>query len=243
MKTLSRKQREIHQREEDILDVAREMLGTRGYLGLNMDRIAEALEYSKGTIYQHFSCKEEVLMALIIQTSEKRTSMFARASEFNGRTRERCTAIGFAAELFVRLYPDHFRVEQLLQLNSIWEKTSPERQQLLLACQTRCMSIVAGIVRDAIACKDLVLREGMAPEEMVFGMWSLSFGAYSIMASSGPMAELGIMDPFLSVRTNIQAMLDGFDWKPTTGEWDYNATAQRVQQEVFAEESSQVFSA
>jgi len=236
MKTRTRKQREIHRREEDILNVAREMLATRGYLGFNMDRIAEALEYSKGTIYQHFSCKEEVLMALIIQSSEKRSTMFAEAAKFNGRTRERITAIGCAAERFVRQYPDHFRVEQVLQLNSIWEKTSPERQKLLLGCQTQCMSIVVDVVRDAIACRDLTLREDMTPEDLVFGMWSLSFGAYSIMSTSGPLAELGIVDPFTSTSTNMQLMLDGFGWKPKLAQWDYNATVQRIQQERFADE-------
>ena len=241
MKTRTRKQREIHQREENILNVAREMLATRGYLGFNMDRIAEALEYSKGTIYQHFSCKEEVLLALIIQSSEKRTTMFARAAEFNGRTRERVAAIGCAAELFVRQYPDHFRVEQVLQLNSIWEKTSTDRQKLLLACQSRCMSIVAGIIRDAIAQRDLTLPENMTPEDLVFGMWSLSFGAYSIMSTSGPLAELGISDAFTTTSTNIQVMLDGYGWKPKLSEWDYDATVQRIQQELFAEESRQAF--
>ena len=178
-------------------------------------------------------------MALSSNSSEKRTAMFARGAEFNGHTRERCTAIGCAAELFVRLYPDHFRVEQVLQLNSIWEKTSPERQKLLLACQTRCMNIVAGVVRDAIARRDLKLREGMTPEDMVFGMWSITFGGYSIISTSGPLAELGISDPFSSVTNNIQAMLDGFGWKPTSGEWNYEETVARVHEEVFGEESRQ----
>ena len=64
METLSRKQREIQEREALILEVAREMLLERGYLGVTMDRIAQAIEYSKGTVYQHFSSKEDVLVAL-----------------------------------------------------------------------------------------------------------------------------------------------------------------------------------
>src|SRR5690242_3515432 len=105
--TLTRKQREIQGREQRILDVARSMIVDDGYHGLSMDRIAEALEYSKGTIYQHFSCKEEILMALVNQTMERRLNMFRRAAAFRGRSRERLTAIGLAAELFFQLYPDH----------------------------------------------------------------------------------------------------------------------------------------
>ncbi len=236
MATSARKQREFQQREQAILDVAREMLAERGYLGLNMDRIAEALEYSKGTIYQHFSSKEDLLMALAVQTSEKRPSMFARAAAFDGSSRERVTAIGCAAELFVQLFPDHFRVEQILQLTSIWEKTSEQRQQLLRACQSRCLTIVSGIVRDAIDEGDLELPEFMTPEDLVFGMWSMSFGGYSIIATSEPLTELGIHDAFMTVRKNMMAMLDGYGWRPLSHEWDYLATFERVQHEVFADE-------
>ena len=63
MDTLTRKQREIREREQLILDVARDMLLTRAYLGVTMDRIAQEIEYSNGTVYQHFSNKEDVLVA------------------------------------------------------------------------------------------------------------------------------------------------------------------------------------
>src|SRR3984885_3865421 len=87
--TLTRKQREIQGREGRILEVARTMIVEDGYHGLSMDRIAEALEYSKGTIYQHFSCKEDILMALANQAIERRLEMFRRAAAFRGKSRER----------------------------------------------------------------------------------------------------------------------------------------------------------
>ena len=83
--TLSRKQREVQGRQERILELARSMIVRDGYHGLSMDRIAEALEYSKGTIYQHFTCKEEILMALVNQTMERRLHLFQRAAAFRGR--------------------------------------------------------------------------------------------------------------------------------------------------------------
>ena len=113
--TLTRKQREIQAREGRILEVARSMIVEQGYHGLSMDRIAGALEYSKGTIYQHFTCKEEILLAIVNQTMEKRQATFRRAATFRGRPRERMTAIGFAAELFFRLYPDHLHIENVLR--------------------------------------------------------------------------------------------------------------------------------
>ena len=115
MATSTRKQREWQQRENLILDAARDMLLEGGYLGLNMDRIAEAVEYSKGTIYQHFSCKEDVLSAICTQSLEHMTALFEQGATFDGRTRERMVALGEAYDLFVRLYPHHFQSSLILQ--------------------------------------------------------------------------------------------------------------------------------
>ena len=68
MGTLTRKQREIREREQLLLRVARKMLIEQGYSGLSMDQLAEATEYSKGTVYQHFSTKEDLVTALAIES-------------------------------------------------------------------------------------------------------------------------------------------------------------------------------
>ncbi len=46
--TLKRKQREIQQRQLQILETARAMLIAEGYHGLNMDRIAECSSTPRG---------------------------------------------------------------------------------------------------------------------------------------------------------------------------------------------------
>ena len=124
MSTLTRKQREIAAREGLILDTAFELLIERGYLGLTMERIAAGVEYSKGTIYQHFPNKEEVVAALSIRSAEQRIEMFQRAATFQGNPRERMTGIGVADDLFVRLYPHHFQLEKILAMHSLREKTT-----------------------------------------------------------------------------------------------------------------------
>ena len=68
MAALARKQRELRERESLLLDAARRILVEGGYHGLTMARVAEALEYSKGTIYSHSSCKSDV-GALVLPVS------------------------------------------------------------------------------------------------------------------------------------------------------------------------------
>lgn len=236
METLSPKQQEIREREHRILQLSRKLVLSGGYHGLSLDSLAAELGVSRGTIYNHFKCKEDIILALLMETMDIRRGMFQRAAAWRAMPRERLAAIGVAAEMFVRLYPDHFRVEQIVKSDSIWEKTSPERRSLVKGCQMQCVGIVAGIVRDGIANGHVTLPQGMAPEDLVFGLWSMTEGAYCIVATSEAIAELGIRSPFEAIRANIHGLLDGFGWTPLSAKHDYQATAKAILKDVFVEE-------
>jgi len=235
MKTLTPKKREIAEREAKILAVARPMVVREGYHGLNMDRIAEKVNYSKGTIYNHFSCKEEIVIALAIEGAAKRVELFQQAAQFKGCARHRMIAIIAAAEKFVRDYPDYFQFENILQLASVIEKTSEKRRAVVRGCEMQCMSVVAGIVRDAIAAEDFELPKGFSPEKLVFGFWSLTSGAYSIALASDSLEQMGMQDPFETVRRHTEALLDGFDWHPLTRDYDSKKLFMKINHEVLSQ--------
>lgn len=230
----TRKQREIQQRQELILDVAREMLVTEGYLGLRMDYIAEKLEYSKGTIYQHFPNKEEIILALVNQALGKRSDMFSYAVTLRQPSRERLACVGAAAEVFVQTFPHFFQVEQIVRINSIWEKTSEKRRTVMRSCESRCMSVVSGVVRDAVAHGDLELPKDCVPEDIVFGLWSINSGAFAIISSGDSLQEIGIRDGLEALRLNQNKMLDGYGWKPLSTEFDFDALLAQAKQELLA---------
>ena len=239
MTTLTPKQREIQDREQLILDAAREIFRTCGYLGLNMNRIAERLEYAKGTIYQHFRNKEEIILALAAGTLQKRALMFEKAAQFPGKPRFRMAAIGCAAELFVKWYPDHFELEKVLSCGSIIEKTRTKLRDEKNIVELKCVSIVTGIVRDAIANGDLKLSKDVSPDHIVFALWSMTYGGYSVMDSTETMNSMGIENGFQTVRDNNHLLLDQFGWKPFSSKTDYNEVFEQVHQEIFGDGPSQ----
>ena len=245
MKPLSRKQREIAEREELVLTVARTMLREHGYLGVTMDKIASATEYSKGTIYQHFSCKEEIMATLATRSAEERASLFERAATFQGRPRERLSAVGVAMDLFVQLYPQHFETEKLLETTSIFEKTSESRQNAWEACDFRCMNVVAGLIRDAIATGDLETTDEELPLQVTFGLWSLASGTYGLLSSPNEAIDekMGFDDPVRVLHRNYHALLDGYGLRPFYADWDWSATYERIRGEVFATEIARAESA
>jgi AcrR family transcriptional regulator len=56
-------------RERQILDVAAELFRQRGYQGMRMDDLAEAVKLNKGTLYHYFSSKAELLYRIYLDTS------------------------------------------------------------------------------------------------------------------------------------------------------------------------------
>lgn len=241
MSTLGRKQRERLQREELILDHAFEMVVREGYLGLNLDRLAEAVEYSKGTLYQHFSSKEDILLALTVRTMRTRADLFARGASVTGGSREKLAGVGFADRLFVQLYPGHFGVEHVVKANSIWERASQERQEQLQGQELRCKQVVTQLVEAAVDAGDLDLPRELAPE-ITFGLWSMAVGAHSILrCPAAAQVETGGPAPDLAMlERNQHRYLDGLGWRPLFADHDWGISLRRLEQEVFPREMLQL---
>lgn len=211
---LSHKQQEIRDREQAILRVAKPMLLKEGYQRLSMDRIATELRYAKGTIYNHFPNKEEIILALAVEAIQVRQSMFETGLHFPGTPRERIQAIGVAFELYVRNYPDFFHLEQIIRHDPVWDKASPQRRQLMLDCEGDCMAMLGQIVHEAVERGDLQFGAVESPAEMLFGMWALNYGTYVLHATSPSLPSLGIDDIYRACRIGSSRMLNGIPWNP-----------------------------
>ncbi len=61
----SLKERQRQEREEIILQVSEEMLLEKGYQDTSMDEIAARVGIAKGTLYLHFTGKEDLVIALL----------------------------------------------------------------------------------------------------------------------------------------------------------------------------------
>lgn len=236
MSTLTRKQRENATREQLILDCARRLLSENGYLGLTMDRVAEATEYSKGTIYQHFANKEDLIGALASETLEIRAELFARAAAFDGHPRERISAIGVADGILAALHKGHADTERLLQVSDILDKTTEQRKQEIIQIKSRQMETLLNIVVDAKEAGDLTLDDGVEDCFVLYGLWTMAVGHSSLGACARDVPQIENVNHEQALWTNYQKLLDGYDWKPLSKDWDYQETIKRVYQEVFPDE-------
>src|SRR5882724_10517633 len=173
----TRKDRERAAREELILDHAQRLLLRDGFQNLNLDELAEAVEYSKGTLYLHFKTKEDIALAVVTRAQKERADFFERALSFQGRSRERVCAIGFACCHFAKVYPDYFSVELMLKSQSFWERADEVRQHQFAMQGGRCFRVMHKLVADGLQSGDLPQGK-IRSEEIVFGIASMAIGSH-----------------------------------------------------------------
>jgi len=237
---LTRKQREVAERHALFLTIGRELLESEGFPNLSMDRIADLAEYSKGTVYQHFRCKEEVLIQLCNQCIQELTDLFERASMFTGNHRERLMAVFFAHDIWMRLNPSRATMLQTLGAEGVKNKAEQSSVDEHNQLEARLIGTVSQIVQDACNDKDLQLDETLNPVELVFGLWSMSYGGQLIQHANVPLKELGIRDPGATLIRTSNAMLDGLGWTPLSTKHDYQQTEQRIATDLFSAEFAQL---
>jgi AcrR family transcriptional regulator len=240
MKTKNRREREFHQREEEFLELARRIITESGLVSFNMDRLAEATEYSKGTIYQHFGSKEDVLTALAVQSLNRRIAWFERASKFNGTSRERMYALNAAEEIFVKLQPLHFRCEMLIKMGDYSKRASAERRSDLEAIEDRCLSSVRGVVEQAVRNQELTLPAHRSIGDIVICFAAMHIGTFTILNNFPEILVNERVDhPLRALRDLIVVYMDGLGWRPLSAESDPEPSYRRILEEVFPNESRQ----
>jgi AcrR family transcriptional regulator len=239
---LSRKQREIKSREALILDTALAILKDAGLAELSMQRIAFDTEYSKGTIYQHFSCKEEVVVALALRSAKQLFEMMQRARNYPGNARIKITVASVAYGLFVKLNPVEF--EYLCSAKSVayGQKINDSLTAELKAMDVALMGLMTDVFAQALdevtANNNGVNPSIVSATEATFGCWALMYGALEIQANGWDLSHVGINDIAITAGRCAQVFMDGLNIQPLSGEFD----AQAIMQEALTSEFSYEFS-
>jgi len=228
MPTLSRKQRELLQREELILDTAQALLHEQGYNYLTMERLAETVEYSKGTIYNHFTSKEDIVCSLCCRHIRNLIGIFERACQMEGTTRQRYSAIGIAYSLHHQLHPLDAQNIQTIKNNAVRVKVSKEKLREMEWLEHKIAKIAHSIVQQAIDSGDLDARYQDHIGTIVFGCWSMHYGATLLDQSDIPLYKLGFSPVVKMLWENTNIYLDGYQWQPLSSSMDTDSMFDKI---------------
>jgi hypothetical protein len=171
-----------------------------------------------------------------LESLRKQVELFERAAAYDGRPRERVTALVEAEELYFRLYPHHYRALQTIRIASQLGRVASGREEAVCRCESRLTSLLVNIIIDALARGDLQLRVHQGPSELSFMLWSLAFGTRALMDTGVATRQLGIRDGFRVAREASDLLFDALHWVPLSHEWDYAAVRRRIRRNLFARE-------
>jgi len=216
--TRERRKRQWGERESLILSTARRLIHDKGFLSLTMSDLATAVEYSVGTLYRHFETKEDLLVALAVQSISQRAQLFEAVRQVKRPSRDRVYGILIVRLMLAEASPETFDIERLASSPSIWKRATAERYQAMVAMEQRCSQTVIEIIRDALAAGDLPAGQ-VSEAEIIFGLWSITVGFHRLVQSFVDIQQVGLADAIAAVKKNYCLLLDGYGWQPVE-DWD-----------------------
>ena len=217
------------QREQELLILAQQILQQEGFAGLTMDRLTALSTVSKGTIYNHFCSKEDLFTALSVDSLQRQLQLFQRALSIPGNSREQVLALHLAYHRFSETEPTLFLCLLTATTPGVVEKSSAARLAVRQQLELQLAAMCGQLITKAIAQGDLQLPSGQSIDALAFVQWAQAFGSNALFKPTQQLGLFSQLQPQTAVLLGINLLLDGLQWKPLSGDWDYHASWQRIQ--------------
>lgn len=183
MAELSRKERERQMREQSIIDAAEGIFCEKGFEAASMEEIAETAEFTKRTVYQYFTGKEDLYFAVVLKG-------FRQIDEFiRNRMEDANTGFAKLEALVTGLYRFYCAKPDMFLLLSRWsyvkrkyEAQTPARSSLdefNVALFRRIETVFIEGKADGTICTEL------SPSESAYSVVYLVMGFMSNFAVTG----------------------------------------------------------
>lgn len=230
-------QEELSQREQTVIDAACELIAETGFAGLNMDRVVARVPYSKGAVYKHFGSAEELVLAITNSGVYHLLDLMQKAFAFEGSPRERYLARCFSYYLYSQLHPTQFFCELEALTPGVREKASQRRLEEGMGLFSEFKHRAEAFVVAGLNSGDLP-SPGNDARVIANTSWSMEFGVCTYAMASYrnnqnlPRAERLALEQNLFWMVNV--FLDGLGWQALSGDYDYQCTWKRLQNECFA---------
>ncbi|GAC1547919.1 MAG: TetR/AcrR family transcriptional regulator [Candidatus Velthaea sp.] len=171
-----RKERQKAELRNTILAAARKIFLTEGAEAMTMRKIADAIEYSPGTIYLYFESREEIALHLVREGFEKLLDAFRPAIAVDDPV-ERLRAIGNAYIEFGLSDPETYNLIFMEDAKYVYAVMAPEGGKGEIEPGQRAFDVLATAVREAVECGQL---RPVDPERGAEAMWAALHGVISL---------------------------------------------------------------
>ncbi|WP_237666752.1 TetR/AcrR family transcriptional regulator, partial [Vibrio sp. V29_P1S30P107] len=213
MTTSERKQRERQEREHLFLKAAGKMIERCGFLNLHMAKLAKQCQYATGTLYQHFSSREDLLAAIVAEQVAWRLDVFECIASMPLNSRDKMLALTIADRLFQQKNPQHAKLEQYVFTEAVWENVSHNQRQKIFSCCKPIGDVVSHIAQEALNRGELP-DHGYSAMDISLAPWALCQGHYVLANAHGLLESLSVAPDSMQLYRNITMLLNGMQWQP-----------------------------
>ena len=189
------RQHQFKVREENILAMAEQLLLESGDGDITLDSLADQLDLAKGTLYKHFSSKDELYLRIIIRYEEQL---------FEINRVDDCPSAGVARMIFQQL----LNPQKAMLLNQIEERLAAsvtglnrlfgELYDIRRQRMKRLIDIVSAYLKDE--------HSSMSTRDYLCTIWAMGQGGAGLLNSSFYQRYLGRRDTLRYAL--VQQMLD-----------------------------------
>lgn len=193
----SQKAQEFRRREELILERALELFIAHGEDKVTVEMIADAVNIGKGTIYKHFSTKDEIYLRLMIRYEEELAAMFDRLDDSSAEDRAQLAKEYFS---FRMRDPDKYALFDRLEHKLTNQTSCPELVAKLHEIRASNYDKLVNVIKMRIAEGKL---EDVPPYFHIFAAWALVHGAVALYHSKFYQEYIEDKDAFFSFLGDI----------------------------------------
>jgi AcrR family transcriptional regulator len=214
-KSKDRKAQERENRDLLILDVASTLLVEGGLQSLTMQAIANNTDYSKGTIYQHYGCKEDVITQLVIISSQRLVSLIEKALLNGLSLRHKIALVSTVFFLNAQSQPEVSRLVGLVKSAGFRAKVSTKYAEKLAGNESIMLQYILSMFGSGSGFSEQKILDA------AFGWWSMQWGVMDIMSNGWDMDKLGYKEPEQCFFRSLHLYLDGLgiEADPQCHEW------------------------
>jgi AcrR family transcriptional regulator len=176
-----RKARDIETRRRLILSTATDLFVRKGFAGVTLDDIATAIEFSKGTIYNHFESKEEIFAAILLEQLNLLLASLRTAAKAGRDTADRLRNVMTAYLRFYRERREYFRLLFFIDVVSDQERVPNALRKEIRLRKIACLTELKKVVKQGVRAGDYANDRPAVEVSLV--MWGMMNGVIQLAES------------------------------------------------------------
>jgi AcrR family transcriptional regulator len=216
MSTTERKLKEKEHRRNDILKAAKDVFFKNGYENTSMDKVAEAAQLAKGTLYLYFTSKEELYLSLVEDGIRIFDKMLQDATPHSLSVNQRLINGSLAFYEFSQEQAAYHKILMMIDAGAmVGEKVVEQKMAHLESLRVKSFAYMEQLIQEGIDSGEL--KKSLKPEEALLMLWAATMGAVMFACEKCKKMNLHTpIEPRQFVENVISGLLQSFqaDTKP-----------------------------